>query len=69
MAQIIRHCPDCGRDRPFEQHHDWPGECPDSAEGDCAEWSCTGCGAAVLIGAIWFSSAPAEVAAPRGRVA
>jgi hypothetical protein len=49
MAQVIRHCPDCGWDRPFEQHHAAAGNCPDAPGGDCPEWSCTGCGAALLI--------------------
>jgi hypothetical protein len=49
MTQVIRHCPDCGPDRLFEQYHA-AGNCPDSPDGDCPEWSCAGCGAAVLIG-------------------
>jgi hypothetical protein len=69
MAQIVRHCPECGWDRPFEQHHDQPGECPDSLDGDCTEWSCTACGAGLLIGVIWFSPEPARAAELRGRVA
>jgi hypothetical protein len=69
MAQIIRHCPDCGWDRPFELHHDQPGECPDSLDGDCTEWSCTACGAGLLIGVIWLSSEPADAAELRSRVA
>jgi hypothetical protein len=69
MAQIVRYCADCGWDRPFEKIHDLPGECPDCPEGDCVEWSCTDCGAALLIGAAWFSSRPAVAAEPRGRVA
>jgi hypothetical protein len=53
MTQVTRHCPDCGWDRPFEQHHDQAGQCPDSPDGECPEWSCTACGAALLIGAVW----------------
>jgi hypothetical protein len=49
MIQVIRHCPDCGWDRLFEQYH-MAGSCPDAPDGDCSEWSCTGCGAALLIG-------------------
>jgi hypothetical protein len=69
MAQIIRHCPDCGWDRPFEQHHDQPGACPDSLDGDCTEWSCTACGTGLLIGVIWLSSEPVDAVELRGRVA
>jgi hypothetical protein len=65
MAQIIRHCPDCGWDRPFEQHHDRPGECPDSPDGDCAEWSCTACGAGLLIGVTWLAPEAATPATSR----
>jgi hypothetical protein len=49
MIQMIRHCPDCGRDRLFEPCHAAP-DCPDAGDGDCPEWSCTDCGAALLIG-------------------
>lgn len=49
MIQMIRHCPDCGWDRLFEPYHA-AVSCPDSADGDCLEWSCTSCGAALLIG-------------------
>jgi hypothetical protein len=69
MAQIIRHCPDCGWDRPFEQHHDQPGACPDALDGDCAEWSCTACGTGLLIGVIWLACEPVDAVELRGRVA
>jgi hypothetical protein len=68
MTQIIRHCPDCGWDHPFEQHHDQPGACPDSPDGECPEWSCTACGAALLISVSWLGVA-APAAQVRGRVA
>lgn len=42
-----RYCRECGDERPFEQFH--PEDCPD-VPGDCPEWSCTGCGAALIIG-------------------
>ena len=48
MAETIRYCPDCGRDRLFEQHHA-AGYCPDDPDGCCSEWSCTDCGSALLI--------------------
>jgi hypothetical protein len=50
MVETIKFCPDCGGDRPFEQHHGTAGSCPDAPDGYCAEWFCTGCGAALLIG-------------------
>ena len=49
MIQTIRHCPDCGAGRLFEPCHA-AASCPDAADGDCPEWSCTDCGAALLIG-------------------
>jgi hypothetical protein len=49
MIQVIRNCPDCGWDRLVEQYHP-AGTCPDAPDGDCPEWSCTDCGAALLIG-------------------
>ncbi len=49
MIQMIRLCPDCSWDRRFEQHHTVAGNCPDSSDGLCPEWCCTGCGAALLI--------------------
>ena len=48
MSQMFRSCPDCRAERRFEQYHDVPGGCPDSGDGDCPEWSCTVCGAALL---------------------
>jgi hypothetical protein len=47
VAQLVRHCPDCCQDRPFEQLHD--RACPDGAGGECPEWMCAVCGAALLI--------------------
>ena len=48
-ARMVRHCPDCGSDRLFEQHHQEASGRPDSPDGQCPEWSCTACGAALLI--------------------
>jgi hypothetical protein len=56
MIETIRYCPDCGRDRLFEQYHA-AGDCPDDPDGCCDEWSCTGCGSALLIG---FTSSAAD---------
>jgi hypothetical protein len=52
MSQVFRFCPDCRAERLFEQYHDAPGGCPDSADGHCPEWSCTSCGAALLAGSL-----------------
>jgi hypothetical protein len=69
VAEIARHCPDCGPDHPLEQFHDQPGACPDAPDGDCPEWSCTACETALLIGAPWFAPELAHAAELRGRVA
>jgi hypothetical protein len=50
MTEMVGYCPDCGSDRPFEQHHADAGGCPDSPDGQCPEWSCTACGTALLVG-------------------
>jgi hypothetical protein len=49
MVEMIRFCPDCARNRLFEQHHVAAGACPDSPDSWCPEWCCTDCGAALLI--------------------
>jgi hypothetical protein len=51
MSQMFRSCPDCRAERQFEQYHGAPGSCPDSPDGDCAEWFCSECGAAILTSA------------------
>jgi hypothetical protein len=48
MGQMTRHCRECGRDQLFDQPHDGYGSCPDVPDGNCPEWACTGCGAAIL---------------------
>jgi hypothetical protein len=45
----VGNCPGCGSDEPFEQIH--PGGCPDTG-GECPEWSCTVCGAGVIMGTV-----------------
>jgi hypothetical protein len=50
MAEIIRHCPDCGSAHSLGQLHGMAGWCPDTAEAYCPEWYCQLCGAALLIG-------------------
>jgi len=53
MAQLIRYCAkyrycaDCGTEQPFEQLH--VAGCQD---GECPEWACTACGAALIIGVL-----------------
>ena len=69
MTEIIRHCPDCGWDRPYAQHHSAPGCCPDTTDGHCPEWFCPACGTAAILGA---EPAQFELPAPvrlRDRVA
>jgi hypothetical protein len=55
MSQPIGNCPDCGNDQPFEPIH--ASECPDSDGGECPEWACTACGAAVIMGTVPAASA------------
>ena len=69
MSDIIRHCPDCGRDLYLEQHHGVGGWCPDSADARCPEWYCQLCGAALLIGTVPAALEPVLSAAVRDRVA
>jgi hypothetical protein len=45
-----RYCRDCGGERPFEQFH--AGDCPDVPDGECPEWGCASCGAALIIGLV-----------------
>lgn len=69
MIEMIRHCPDCGSDQPFEQYHAEPERCPDSPDGYCPEWSCTDCGAALLVGFPQFAGQSAGITELHGRVA
>jgi hypothetical protein len=50
MSLMYRACPDCRDDRPFEPYHGAPGTCPDSPDGECPEWACVDCGAALFTG-------------------
>jgi hypothetical protein len=56
MSQPLGNCPGCGGDEPFEQVH--PGDCPDAGGGECPEWACTACGAAVIMGTLPAADAP-----------
>jgi len=64
MTEMTRYCPDCGRSTTFEQPHAGAARCPDSPDGQCPEWCCTACGAAVLTG---FVPAAPDPAAGRWR--
>jgi len=68
MSQIIRRCPDCRRDRPFEQHHGG-GWCPVSEDRDCPEWYCLACGAVLLTGDMPILLHKVSTARIRDRVA
>jgi hypothetical protein len=50
MPHLSRFCDGCNSERLFEQFHGDPASCPDAADGDCQEWGCTVCGAALFIG-------------------
>jgi len=69
MGPTFRLCQDCGRELLFEQPHSAPGSCPDTPDGLCPEWSCTQCGAALLVMTLPWPSGPAAVADMVGRVA
>ena len=69
MSQAFRPCGECGGDRLFEQHHEVPGSCPDAPDGECPEWACTGCGAALLAGFVLYQAEPELMAGLPGRVA
>ncbi len=72
MSQMFRACPECCGDQLFEQYHDAPGNCPDSADGQCPEWSCTACGAAFLadfLPSYPSYAGPARLPAAVGKVA
>jgi hypothetical protein len=50
MTQLTRYCAGCSEDRPFEQLHPEPADCPDVPDGECPEWGCPVCGDAFFIG-------------------
>jgi hypothetical protein len=54
MSQPVGNCPGCGGGDPFEQIH--AGTCPDTG-GECPEWACASCGAAVIMGTVPGASA------------
>jgi hypothetical protein len=65
MTLVTRYCHECGRDQAFGQPHD--GRCRDVPDGDCPEWVCTGCGAALITGIAYLRPGRREL--PQGRVA
>ncbi|HEY2505961.1 MAG TPA: hypothetical protein VGI58_05560 [Streptosporangiaceae bacterium] len=69
MTKIIRHCPDCGEDQQFAQHHGVAAWCPDAVGAGCPEWYCLACGAALLIGANPAFATPVADSRVRDRVA
>jgi hypothetical protein len=69
MNPMFRRCEDCGGEQLFEQAHGVPGSCPDSADGLCLEWSCTGCGMVLLAVFPLPLAEPAPGPALVGRVA
>jgi hypothetical protein len=69
MGPMFRPCQDCRGERLFEQPHPAPGRCPDSADGQCPEWLCTECGAAVITMVPPLPARPATMPDVAGRVA
>jgi hypothetical protein len=69
MSQAFRPCSECGGEQLFEQHHAIPGECPDSPDGECPEWLCTGCGSALLTGFVLYPAEPKLISRMPSRVA
>jgi hypothetical protein len=58
MTQPLGGCPGCGGEESFEQVH--PGryaddQCPD-VSGECQEWACPACGAAVFMGTVFMGT-------------
>jgi hypothetical protein len=69
MGPMFRPCQDCRGERLFEQPHAAPGSCPDSPGGQCPEWLCTECGAAVITMVRPAPAGPATMPDVVGRVA
>ena len=57
MSKLLGNCPGCGCDELFEQIH--LDGCPDAGGGECPEWACTACGAAVIMGTLPGAETPA----------
>ena len=69
MSQTYRACGECGGERLFAQHHDSPGSCPDSPDGECPEWFCLGCGSALLVDFVLYPAEPKLISSMPTRVA
>ena len=69
MSQTFRPCSDCGGERLFERHHDIPGSCPDSLDGECPEWFCAECGSALLADFAVYRAEPKLIPGMPRRVA
>jgi hypothetical protein len=69
MGHMTRHCRDCGGDQLFDQPHEDLECCPDAPDGDCPEWVCTGCGAALFTGRHDLMAAAGGLRGWAGRVA
>lgn len=69
MGPMFRPCQDCGGEQLFEQPHAAPGTCPDTPDGLCLEWSCTECGAALVVMALPRPAQPTAEPDVAGRVA
>ncbi len=73
MGPMFRPCQGCGGEQLFEQPHPMLGNCPDAPDGLCPElcpeWSCTECGAALIVMVLPQPSWPAALADVAGRVA
>jgi hypothetical protein len=54
MTRPLGNCPGCAGDEPFEQVHTGD-RCPD-VDGECPEWVCVGCGAAVFMGTVFMGT-------------
>jgi hypothetical protein len=67
MGLTTRYCHDCGRDQAFDQPHEGMESCPDSPDGECPEWVCTGCGAALVTGVYFLLAGARDL--PPGRAA
>lgn len=65
MGLTTRYCHGCGQHQPFGQPHEVT--CPDTPDGECLEWVCTGCGTALITGFITWRPGLREL--PPGRVA
>jgi hypothetical protein len=50
MPHLSRFCDGCNEEQLFEQFHPDLASCPDTPDGDCQEWGCMICGAALIIG-------------------